>query len=129
MKRPESEPSEFWGRLAEAWKPRGLPTTQNGVAKELDMSQGSTRRWYTGDGLPETEKLREIAKKGDVTVDWLLNGTLPKRPTAAHTALGRFLIVWDQLDDHAREHVYRAALGQLAMRAPLLQAVTSKSRA
>lgn len=127
-KRAETEPSEFWERLLEAWKPKGLPVTQNGVATELDMSQGSTRRWYTGDGLPETEVLRVIAKKGDVTIDWLLNGTLPKRPTAAYTPLGRLLIAWDQLDDHSRDHVYKAALGQLALRAPPVQAVKTAPR-
>lgn len=133
-KQAESEPSDFWTRLADAWEPKGLPTSQNGVARELKMSQGSTRRWYTGDGYPETQVLREIARKGNVTIDWLLNGTLPRTPTAAHTPLGRLLLVWEQLDETARELLYKTAQGQLALstngtapRRPTIHAVPKKA--
>jgi hypothetical protein len=122
-KRSESEPSAFWSRLTEAWTPKGLATSQNGVATKLNMSQGSTRRWYVGDGYPETEVLREIAKLGDVTIDWLLNGTLPKSPIGKSTALGRLMLAWEQLDDRGKEHVYQSAVGQLALQEPLPEVV------
>jgi transcriptional regulator with XRE-family HTH domain len=122
-KQTESPPSAFWVRLTDAWKPRGLPTSQNGVATKLEMSQGSTRRWYTGEGYPEIEVLRKIAELGKVTVDWLLNETLPKSPIGQNTPLGRLMVVWEQLDDDGKEHTYRAALGQLAMKAPSLDSV------
>lgn len=117
-KRSESEPSEFWSRLTEAWKPKGLATSQNGVADKLDMSQGSTRRWYTGEGYPEIDVLRRIAELGGVTIDWLLSGTLPKSPIGKTTALGRLMLAWEQLDDHGKEHVYQSAVGQLALQSP-----------
>jgi hypothetical protein len=115
-KRAETEPSDFWRRLTEAWSKRGLPTSQNGVAMELGMSQGSTRRWYTGEGLPEIDKLRTLAVKGGVTVDWLLLETLPRSPIGEKTLLGQFLKVWDQLDETGQGHIFRAALGQLALK-------------
>jgi len=102
-KRAETEPSEFWRRLTEAWSVKGLPISQNGVATKLDKSQGSTRRWFTGDGYPEIETLREIAKLGDVTVDWLLLGTLPRSPIGPKTALGQFLQIWEKLDGHGKQ--------------------------
>lgn len=128
-KRSESEPSEFWSRLTEAWKPKGLATSQNGVATKLNMSQGSTRRWYVGEGYPETEVLREIAELGGVTIDWLLNGTLPKSPIGKTTALGRFMLAWEQLDDRGKEHVYQSAVGQLALQEPLREAVKKTGHA
>lgn len=117
-KRVESTPSDFWLRLTTAWAQQGLPVTQNGVATKLGMSQGSTRRWYTGDGYPEIDAVREIARLGRVTVDWLLMGTLPRSPVGPNTALGQLLSVWEQLDDVARDRVYRVALGELALKPP-----------
>ena len=115
-KQPESDPSPFWRRLTESWERRGLPVSQNGVAMKLDMSQGSTRRWFTGDGYPETKVLREIAQLGGVTIDWLLMETLPRQPINPRSTLGRFLEVWDQMDEAAHEHLIRAARGQLALK-------------
>jgi len=113
-KRAESEPSAFWKRLTEAWGNRELPTSQNGVATRLNMSQGSTRRWFTGDGMPETETIMEIARLGKVTVDWLLSGHQPKTPIAPGSDLDRLLTIWGKLDDDERSHILRAAEGQLA---------------
>lgn len=113
-KRAESEPCAFWKRLAEAWGTRELPTSQNGVATRLNMSQGSTRRWFTGDGLPETETIMEIARLGKVTVDWLLSGHQPKTPIAPGSDLDRLLAIWGNLDHDDRSHILRAAEGQLA---------------
>lgn len=117
-KQSESEPSAFWSRLTEAWTPKGWPTSQNGVATKLDMSQGSTHRWFTGEGYPEIDALRRIAELGEVNVDWLLTGALPKSPIGKGTPLGRLMVVWEQLDERGKDHVYQAAVGQLALQAP-----------
>jgi hypothetical protein len=58
----------------QAWDRQGLPTSQNGVATKLNMSQGSTRRWFTGDGLPDTRQIIDIAQRGRVSIHWLLTG-------------------------------------------------------
>lgn len=117
-KTTESPPSPFWQRLTDAWAPLGLPTSQNGVATKLGMSQGSTRRWYTGDGLPETEIIKEIARLGNVTIDWLLLERMPRSPISPKTQLGKLLLLWEQLDDAGREHLHRTALGELALKPP-----------
>lgn len=113
-KKAESEPCAFWKRLTEAWETRELPTSQNGVATRLNMSQGSTRRWFTGDGLPETETIMEIARLGKVTVDWLLTGHQPRTPIAPGSDLDRLLSIWGNLDTEDKRHILRAAEGQLA---------------
>lgn len=115
-KRAETEPSDFWRRLTEAWKAKGLPTTQNGVANKLAMSQGSTHRWYTGAGYPEIPILKTLAELGNVTVDWLLTERLPKTPVGNETQLGKLLLLWEQLDDSGKERIHRAALGELALK-------------
>lgn len=75
--RPTTPQSEFWSRLvrAIATAPKsGLPQSQNGIATKLDMSQGSVRRWYTGEGLPELATAIDLAKRTGVCVEWLLTG-------------------------------------------------------
>lgn len=75
--RPTTPMSPFWNRLLRAIgaHPRcKLPTTQNGLANALDMSQGSVRRWYTGEGYPELATAIELAKATGVCVEWLLTG-------------------------------------------------------
>lgn len=115
-KQNESPPSAFWVRLTDAWKLQGHPTSQNGVATKLGMSQGSTRRWYTGEGYPEIEVLRQIAELGKVTIDWLLNETLPRSPIGPNIPLGRLMLIWEQLDEDGKEHTYQSAVGQFALK-------------
>lgn len=113
-KHAQTDPSPFWNRLTETWRPHHLPVTQNGVATKLNMSQGSTRRWFTGEGLPELDTLMEIAKLGHTTIDYLLNGTLPKAPVRPDSTLWQLLSIWYELDDDGQRHVLRAAQGQFA---------------
>ncbi len=114
MGRPtESEPAPFWKRLIQCWGARNLPTTQSGIAKRLDMSQGSVRRWYAGEGYPETETLIAIASLGRVSIDWLLTGK--HHASGVDKELDELLSIWDRLDGPAREHVVRAARGEAAI--------------
>lgn len=130
-KRTEADPSPFWVRMATAWKEQHLSVTQNGVATKLHMSQGSTRRWFTGDGKPETETIIEIARLGKVTVDWLLTGQQPMRPVPPGSQLEQVLVIWEQLNSEGREHVLHAAQGQLALieGGPVANAQPAKSGA
>lgn len=126
-KQAETEASDFWKRLVEAWASKGLPTSQNGIAGKLDMSQGSTRRWYTGEGFPEIEILRKLASLGGVTIDWLLDERLPKSPIGKQTTLGKFLTLWEQLDEAGKERIHRAALGEIALKPPARVQPSKKS--
>lgn len=109
----ESEPSAFWKRLVQCWEARNLPTTQNGIAKKLDMSQGSVRRWFAGEGFPETETLIEIARLGRVSIDWLLTGK--HHASGVDKDLDSLLELWEHLEGTAREHIVRAARGEAAL--------------
>lgn len=114
MGRPtESEPSPFWTRLVQCWGARNLPTTQNGIAKKLDMSQGSVRRWFAGEGHPETETLIEIARLGRVSIDWLLTGK--HHASGVDKELDDLIEIWDQLEGPSREHIVRSARGEAAL--------------
>lgn len=114
-KKSTSEPSPFWKRLTECWNKHGLPTTQNGVATRLGMSQGSTRRWYTGEGMPDRDVLIRMADLGHVDVDWLLRGTLPVSAPAKGTPLRELLEIWEACSDAGRTHILTAARGQAAI--------------
>jgi transcriptional regulator with XRE-family HTH domain len=112
-RQPESEASGFWKRLSLCWEARNLPTTQNGVAKKLGMSQGSVRRWFAGEGFPETDTLIEIARLGRVSIDWLLTGK--HHASGVDKDLDDLLEIWERLEGTGREHVVRAARGEAAL--------------
>lgn len=107
-KKAQTPASPFWNRLVRAWDRQGLPTSQNGVATKLGMSQGSTRRWYTGDGLPEIQQVIELARLGRCSIHWLLTGegleTVNPDPDTAS-----LLKHWNALLPEARTALLRAA--------------------
>jgi transcriptional regulator with XRE-family HTH domain len=105
----------FWTRLVEAWDAQGLPSSQLGIAKVLNMSQGSVGRWARGEGVPELERVREIALRGKVSVEWLLTGRGPKQPIMIDEETGELLALWEQLQPNGRHSVRVAAQGALAL--------------
>lgn len=109
----ESEPSAFWQRLAEAFAEQGLPTTQNGVATLLNMSQGSVGRWFHGEGLPELKTAVDLARQGQVCLDWLMDARKPKYPISRDPLLRDLFEVCEDLDEAGRKNVLRVARGEL----------------
>lgn len=107
-KQATTHPSPFWQRIVKAWGRQGLPTSQNGVAKKLDMSQGSTRRWYTGDGYPEIPQLIEIARLGKCSIHWLLTDEPPESPISDPDTIA-LLRHWSDISPEARKAILRAA--------------------
>src|SRR5688572_9859326 len=103
-----THPSPFWQRLAKAWGRQGLPTSQNGVAKKLGMSQGSTRRWFTGDGYPEIPQLIQVARLGKCSIHWLLTGEPPETPVTDPDTVA-LLQHWGDVSPEARKAILRAA--------------------
>lgn len=106
--------TDFWKRLTAAWGARGLPVTQLGIAKKLGMSQGSVGRWKRGPGLPELDVVRDLAKKGDVCIEWLLTGRGPKRPMLIDEETNELLEAWRRLNANNRHHVRLTAKNALA---------------
>ena len=62
-------------RLAEARKNSGL--TQGQAADKLHVTTQSVSSWETGNSIPDTDRLPEIAELYSVTTDWLLSGKRP----------------------------------------------------
>lgn len=105
----------FWQRLVECFREAGLPTSGNGIAGQLDMSQGSVNRWQRNEGLPELDTVRDLALKGRVCVEWLLTGRGPKRPIRHDEETMDLLRVWSELNENGRHHVRMAAASALAL--------------
>lgn len=127
---PQSEGSDFWKRLVEAWGEAGLPTSQNAIAKEMGMDgNGVTGRWFRGDATPQAAQLIKLAKRGKVTVDWLLSGDPPRSRAVPGTPLYSLLTCWDATAETGRAHVLEAAQGQRLRhpRLPSTDARKSKS--
>lgn len=67
-------------RLAEARKSKGF--TQAQVAEKLDISFQAVSSWERGESTPEIDKLVEIAKLYEISLDWLLTGKIEERVLA-----------------------------------------------
>lgn len=105
--------SPFWRRLDEAIGQKWAPFNANSVARRLEMSQGSVYRWFRGEGLPELQTAKDIAKEAGVCIDWLINGVKPKYPISKDPVLRELFEVCEDLDIAGRERVLRAARGEL----------------
>ncbi len=44
------------------------------LGKMFGVSQEAARKWLAGESLPQMEKCIEIAKKSNVSIEWLLTG-------------------------------------------------------
>ena len=60
-------------KLTQARKAAGL--TQADVAARLDVSRQAVSRWEGGQSKPSTERLLELARIYDVSLDWLCSDT------------------------------------------------------
>jgi hypothetical protein len=76
---------EFAKRLNKALDEAGVAPKHQGrqteTAKLFGVTQGSSRKWLVGDAYPDVQKIREIANKLKVRVEWLLYGDGPMRKT------------------------------------------------
>lgn len=121
-RRPKQKPSPFWERLAGALGEKfsnetGLELNPNSLAKSswLRMSQGSVRRWFTGEGFPELDTAIELATRGGVCVEWLLTARKPKYPLSKDPVLRALFDVCEDLLPKGREQVLHAATSELAL--------------
>ena len=86
------ESGAFWARLTDALRKKGLPTTQEAVARLAGVGQSAVQKW-TERGLPKLSRATVIAEKLGVSVEYLLTGKGPsvelseqigKRPGSPH---------------------------------------------
>lgn len=61
---------EFAQKLITLRKSKEL--TQEQLAEQLNVSRQSVSKWETGQAIPEVEKLLELSRAFDVTIDYLL---------------------------------------------------------
>ena len=105
----KAPPSPLWQRLTVAMKAAKLPVSQNGIATLLDMSQGSVRRWFTGEGLPELKTAIDLAERTGFCVEWILTGRGPERPDPYDADLSDLIRHWRVLQPEGRLQVLRTA--------------------
>lgn len=75
------EKQAFSARLNLVLDEEGLPPKgrgrQNKLASDWDLSQKGVRKWLEGEGIPETTRLIEMAKRYRVSFEWLATGRDP----------------------------------------------------
>jgi transcriptional regulator with XRE-family HTH domain len=90
---PEKVPREGRGR-------------QGHVGKMFGVDQKAARKWLKGEGFPTLEKAIEIAKRFNVTVEWLLSGRGEKRMTdSANMELAELLDLWWKSDQESQREI------------------------
>lgn len=62
--------------------PRG-DGRQVALGRAFKVSQTAARKWLTGEAMPETTRIIEIADRFGVAFEWLVTGRGPKYPLAA----------------------------------------------
>jgi hypothetical protein len=84
----------FAQRLNELCDEKNVPpkgkARQLQVAKVFKVTQQAARKWLEGEGFCTISKGKEIADWAGVSFDWLMTGTLPKRPDGTHPLLARY---------------------------------------
>ncbi len=113
----ENEKLEFSKRLNEALDGLGVPPKHQGrqqalvdlLKPDLDVSQKGARKWLEGEGFPGMENAVILAKKVDISVEWLLTGRGPKRPGVVAIDLSDLQIGlaqrWVKLPKNLRDHI------------------------
>jgi len=69
--------SFFWHRLTHAMRQRGLlghRVTLGQVAKFAGTGETAVSKWRRGAGMPDSNRLADMAKKLGVSVNWLWTG-------------------------------------------------------
>lgn len=72
----------FAARMHEVCEDLGIPERgrQTALAKLFGLTPNAARKWLLGEGMPELSLAVKIAQRAEVSVLWLLQGVLPKRP-------------------------------------------------
>ena len=78
---PKKTFDAFAGRLNEVCTDMDLPMhgRQSQLAKLLKVTQGATRKWLTGAGYPDMDKIVQICEWSGTNVNWLVMVVGPKR--------------------------------------------------
>ena len=85
----KDEKLEFSRRLHEACDSAGIPSGRGRrveLAKMFRVSGEAARKWLSGESIPDTKRLPEIARRLNVRGEWLLTGQGPMRPEGEATA-------------------------------------------
>lgn len=101
--------SPFWKRLKDAFRAERLPTSQNGIAKEMGMSQGTVQAWVRGESLPTMDNAVRLAAKAGVCVQWLLTGEAPRRPGPRDPLLAEVIEIWEVMRPDRQEKILEYA--------------------
>lgn len=88
----------FAARINEVCDDLKLPIhgRQTALAKRMDLTPNAVRKWLLGEGMPEMATAVRLAQMANVSVLWLLQGVLPKRP--GHVEI-RGLVLMEALQD------------------------------
>lgn len=89
MESMNKEVEKFAERLNEALDDAGVQGKGRGrqvaVAQMFGVSQAAARKWLEAEGMPDTKRIPEMARRLGVMSEWLLSGRLPKKPESTAT--------------------------------------------
>lgn len=89
----DDERRAFAARLNELLDGMGWPGKGAGrqvlLAQTLQLSQKGVRKWLEGEGFPTFERCVQLARMGDVSIEWLVTGRGPKHLTSQAPAPSR----------------------------------------
>ena len=101
---PTGVHKEFALRFRAACARAGAPTTIKGLGAFFMVAAPTVHDWRHGEKLPSSEKLAEIAKKLQVSYDWLVTGRGDDEPPP-HADIIDLARRIERVDDAAKEYI------------------------
>jgi transcriptional regulator with XRE-family HTH domain len=93
-----------------------LGLSQTAFARQAGISRNALVTYERGDGVPKSGALARIAQAGGSSVDWLLNGRVPRAQTREdpewEAALRKLRAIWRDPTRRRLAIVVLAALGR-----------------
>ncbi len=101
---------QFADRLNDALETSGLGVPPKGegrqtfVARMFGVSQKGARKWLEAEGFPTLETAIQIARKLNISLEWLMTGRGPKRiMDHENIELARMIELWFKMPHHMQE--------------------------
>lgn len=101
--------SDLWHRLREATQDIPERKRSGFLEKVCGVRQASVSRWRTGENVLSLRHAKAISEATGYCVQYLLEGTGPKRWQPSNEDIAAIFALLDELDDETREEVLQYA--------------------
>lgn len=97
--------SEFYARLTEALRDRGMPTKQTAIANLVGVNQSTVSKWANDQAFPTKENVLTAARVTGFSFSWLYSGIGAKKDGGVDALTWALLERFEQLPPEKKKEV------------------------